>query len=473
MTKALALPTMEEVDAELLRRHYLERPDEWIAERLKESTWSKQREIALSVAANRRTAVPSCYASGKSWLAARLACWWIDCHLPGEAFVVTTATSGYQVKAILWREMGRAHSSGKLRGRLNQTEWWLPMKDGREEMVAFGRKPDDMDPTAFQGIHARFVLVILDEAAGIPKALFEAADALITNDDSRMLAIGNPEDSASEFAEVCKPGSGWTVKRIPAQETPNFTGEKVSDRLRFELISQTWVEEKRRKWGEENPMWIAKVKAEFPESQDGGLIPISWVRAAQERTLAPGLPVELGVDVGGGGDRSVIAVRKGAVVRIPVEWRTQNPDTMQTCGAVIAAIRQTGASAAKVDEIGIGRGVVDRAKEQKHPVEGVNVGQAPQDTEAFTNLRAEGYWSLRERFQDGSIDLDPADDDLAAQLVDLKFKRTSNGKIQIESKDEIRRRGKPSPDDADAVMLAFLRPPREPEKPRGGTWGRR
>lgn len=468
MTVAPALRVSRaEIDAELGRRD----PVWWVDDRLGEHVWSKQQQILESVRDNRRTAVRSCHSAGKSFIASRLAAWWIECHPPGEAFVVTTAPTGRQVRAILWREIGRAHARGSLSGRTNQTEWWLGMREGNEEIVAFGQKPADMDPSAFQGIHQRYVLVIFDEACGMPAALWEAADTLISNEDSRFLAIGNPDDPVSEFAEVCKPGSGWNVIGIDAFETPNFTGEEIPDKLRHVLIGKTWVEEKRRKWGEDNPLYIAKIRGQFPEVTSDGLIPVRWVKEAQERELSAGDPVELGVDVGGGGDRSVIAIRRGAVVRI--HRRDQNPDTMQTCGNVVATIREAGASVAKVDEIGIGRGVVDRAKEQDHPVVGVNVGQAASDSEAFANLRAEGYWGLRERFQAGEIDLDPEDEDLAAQLVDLKYKRTSSGKIQIESKDDIRRRGKPSPDDADAVMLAFIRPPEPPKKQTRATWGSR
>lgn len=441
----------------------------WVDHRLGEFVWSRQREILESVRDHRRTAVHSCHNTGKSWVAARIAAWWIECHDPGEAFVVTTAPTGRQVRAILWREIGRAHVAGRLAGRTNQTEWWMIMPAGNEEMVAFGQKPADLDPGAFQGIHQRYVLVILDEACGIPETIWDAADTLIANENSRMLAIGNPDDPNSEFADVCSPGSGWNVMGIGYQDTPNFSGERVPDRLRHELIGPTWVEEKRVKWGEDNPMFVAKVLGLFPEITTSGLIPMGWVRAAQELDLRPSQPVELGVDVGGGGDRSVISVRRGPVVRVLV--RDTNPDTMQTCGNVIAALRETKASVAKVDEIGIGRGVVDRAKEQKHPVVGVNVGQSALDPEAYANLRAEGYWGLRTRFQDGTIDIDPEDDDLAAQLVDLKFKRTSAGKIQIESKDELLRRGKPSPDEADSVMLAFIVPEAPRPKARA-TWGR-
>jgi len=457
------------ISEELDRRRWLKTPEEWLNERLEETGWSKQIEVMNSVVTHRYTAVPSCFGSGKSWMAARLAAWWIDVHPPGEAFVVSTARSGKQVKAILWRELHRAHSAGNLRGRLNQTEWWLEVED-REEIVAFGRKPDDMDPTAFQGIHARYVLVILDEAAGISEQLFEAASSLIVNVDSRMLAIGNPEEAGSEFSKSCIPGSGWKVIRIPAFITPNFTDEIVEEETCEKLISRTWVEEKRKKWGTKSPMWKAKVEAEFPDTQVDGLIPISWIRAAQERTLKAEGIKEIGVDVGAGRDKSVQAYRHGPVVRIIK--RDTNPDTMETCGNIIVSLKKTGAVVAKVDKIGIGTGLVDRGKELKRPFIGVNVAQAAEDSERFVNLRAESYWGLREIFEAGEIDIDPNDEDLAAQLAAIKYKTTSAGRIQMEAKKEMIVRLGHSPDDADAVNNAFMKIPVEEKSQKGATWGR-
>ena len=137
---------------------------------------------------------------------------------------------------------------------------------------------------------------------------------------------------------------------------------------------------------------------------------------------------------------------------------------MQTTGNIIHDLERMGASVAKIDMIGIGRGVVDRGKELGKPFIGINVASEASDTKAFVNLRAEAYWMLREDFQNGDIDLPSEEEgeegaeDLAAQLVDIRYKRTSQGKIQIESKDELKRRTKrSSPDEADAIMLAFLR----------------
>lgn len=464
-------------------------PVAFIQERCKEFLWSKQREIAMSLVKHRRTAVHSCHETGKSFLAARLAAWWLCTHKPGEAFVVSSAPTGRQVRTILWREIGRIHAKAGLPGRTNQTEWMMDrtFDNGvtKEEIVAFGMKPDDMSPTAFQGIHAKYVLVIFDEACGIATALWDAADSLVANDFSRMLAIGNPDDPETEFHEVCSPGSGWNVIGIGFGDTPNFTKEKVPDEIRPLLIGPFWVEEKKKKWGEDNPMYISKVLGQFPEMTSDGLIPLKWIRAAQERELPKGLPNELGVDIGGGGDPNIIAHRRGFWVR--VIRKDLEPDTMKTCGHIIKSLRDTDASVAKIDVIGIGRGVVNRGQELKKPFIGVNVAERPlsrartkaerkhgrKPDQEFANLKAEGYWYLRTLFQEGTIDIDALDDDLAAQLAALKYDSNSKGETIVISKKDLREEINRSPDEAEAVMLAFIKPPVLPKKKYKGTWGRR
>lgn len=499
-TPAELAETLSEIEQEVRRRRWLKDPAAWAAQRLNVTLTSYQVDIMLSVRDNRRTAVMSCHEIGKSFITALIACWWIDTHPPGEAFVVTSAPTGPQVKAILWREIGRLHARANLVGRVNQTEWLITMPEGNEELVAFGRKPDEYDATAFQGIHARFVLVVFDEACGIAAPLWVAADSLIANDYGKMLVIGNPDDPKTEFYEACKPGSGYKVFQIGAFDTPNFTGEKMPQRVLDELIGRVSVEEKRRKWAPQwywvdragapcapevgvrvvppegvidtdtNPLWQSKILGRFPLiGEEGGLLPITWVRNAQLRALVPAddAPSELGVDVGGGGDASTIAYRKGGVVRVISE--THNPDTMNTCGSAITFMRERHAHIVKVDSIGIGRGVVDRAKEQKHNFIAINVGEKPDKTEDFVNRRAELWWMVRELFETGQIDIDPHDEDLAAELCSIRYKRQSTGKIQIESKVEAKRRGVPSPNRAEALMLAFAKPKRKFNR---ATWGR-
>jgi hypothetical protein len=445
-------PELLSLERHLRGELYRADPVIWITERLGEWLWSAQCEIARAVRDHRRVAVRSAQDVGKSRIASRLACWWIDTHLVGEAFVVTTAPSFKQVQAVLWREMRGAHRVGKLSGVMTETEWKI---DG--QLVAFGRKPADYDPDAFQGIHALYVLVILDEACGVDEALWNAAETLTANEGSRILAIGNPDDPASHFARVCHPGSGWHQIRIDGYRSPNFTEEPVPEELRALLLSPTWIEERRRSWGEDSPLFISKVRGEFPEEADDALIPLSWIRAAQARyeesSECPVVAEVLGVDVARyGSDETVIIARAGELAWIAGRYRKQ--DTMATTGRVVRALADLGAEEAAVDVVGIGAGVVDRLEEQRLPVIGLNAGSAPRDPERFTNARAEWYWGLRDRFERGEIAIEP-DDELAAQLARVRYTFDSRGRIQIESKQDARSRGVASPDIADALMLAF------------------
>lgn len=438
-------------------------PVAWVAERLGEHLWTKQAEIARSVAAHRRTAVQSCHGAGKSYTAARIAAWWLDTHAPGDAFVVSTAPTYSQVRAILWREIHRAHVKGHLPGHVNQSEWWIG-----GEIVGFGRKPSDYDPDAFQGIHARAVLVLIDEACGVPKSLWDAASTLVTNEDSRILAIGNPDDPSSFFAQVCRVDSGWSVLRIAASDTPNFSGEDVPPEIKPLLISPLWVEERRIEWGADSPLYVAKVTGEFPAFASDAVVPYSWAKQCQ--TLDAPLPddgsVALGIDVGAGGDQSVIRERRGNTAGR--QWSDHSADPEILVNLAMLALRETGASSINIDTIGVGYGVAGHLRDQcreaglEVDVVSINVAERAQDPTRFINLRAELWWEVgRELSKDEAWDLAAVDDGVISQLVAPKYSVARGGRIQVEAKDDVRRRIGRSPDDADALLLAFYRPPRE------------
>lgn len=448
------------IQADQNRIHvYRADPALWARERLGAHLWSKQLDIANSVSNHRRTAVKSCHGSGKSWTAGMLAAWWIDVHPPGEAIVVSTAPTYPQVHAILWEEIRKQHRIGNLPGTVNLSDEW---KIGAE-IVGMGRKPADHNDHGFQGIHRRYVLAIIDEACGIPKNLFTAVEAITTNKDCRILAIGNPDDPNTEFGSVCQPGSGWNVIRISSMDTPNFTGEDVPDKLRHVLPTPEWVDDARKRWGESSPLFTAKVMGEFPETSENTLIAASHITAAQNRDLPKTSPCQLGVDVARfGTDDTVIGLRNGPVFRI-IDT-VQGQATTATTGKVVAAMRTHGASTAQVDGVGVGGGVVDMLRENRIPVVDLQAGGGASDKERFVNARAEWFWGLRERFEQGDIDLDPLDDELASQLSSLRFEYTSRGQIKIESKDDMARRGMPSPDRADTLMLAYA----NNTKPSGG-----
>lgn len=437
--------------------------------------WSKQREIVLSVLKNRRTAVKSCHDVGKSWIASRVGAWWLSCFDPGSHFLVSLAPTFQQVRGILWREINKAHAIGGLPGHLNQTEWWM-----ENELVGFGRSPADTDPTSIQGIHAPAVLLLGDEACGLAKAILDAADSLIANDDSRALLIGNPDDPSTEFERICRPGSGWNVIEISAFDSPNFTGEAVPDSLRPLLISKTWVEEKRKSWGVGSMLWASKIMGQFPEQASDSLIPVSAIKAAIMRyeNAIDGEPCEFGIDVARmGDDSSVIYMRRGYKARCV--HRHHKRDLMELVGQIIRLCRLHKPSRIKIDDNGMGGGVTDRLRELQASTKAddkdaaaalkgveiipINVGEGPStDTadERFKNKRAEINWGLRILFTEENPKIAVEEnDDLLNQSTQIKYKMLSSGEIQIEPKADMKKRTKGvSPDDWDALVLCFAAP---------------
>lgn len=447
-------------------------PKLWARERAGIELWSKQAEILESVRDNQRTAVASCHEIGKSFSAAVTVAWWLDTHLPGEAFVVTTAPTAPQVKAILWREINRIHEKAGLKGRTNMTEWLIG-----NELVAFGRKPSDYNDSAFQGIHARYVLVVYDEACGIPVQLFNAGSSIAANEFSRQLAIGNPDDPTSEFANMCKPGSGWETMHIGYADTPNFTGEPVSQLVADSLIHPSWVEDRRNYWGEESALFQSKCMGKFPTVGDPWqIIPIGWANQCRFLEFPTGKkPVEAGIDVGGGNDRTVIAIREGSKLK-SIKWFV-NSDPMQSVALVAQHLQENGVTSAKIDTVGIGWGVYGRLRElsrKNNPQGGgthdadvipINVANVPTagNEERFLNLRAEMWWDVgRENCRLARWDFSAIpkniQDDLVHELTVPKYEiMDSKHKIKVEPKDKIRERLKgASPDLAEAVLLAWV-----------------
>lgn len=441
-------------------------PVAWATEKMGRELWSGQREILRSVRDNKLTAVKSCHEVGKSFTAAHVVAWWIDVHPPGQAFAVTSAPTDKQVKAILWREINRLHEQGNLPGRTNLSEWYMG-----KELVAFGRKPSDYNPTAFQGLHAKYMLLVLDEACGIPKAIWDAGSSLVANEYSRTLAIGNPDDPLSEFANKCRVDSDWNVIQIGYGDTPNFTGEEVSADLKSRLIHPGWVAEKAKEWGPESALFTSKCKGEFPAQATDGFIQLSWLQECRHLELPEGTPVEAGVDVGAGGDRTVIRERRG--MRVGRECVFVDADPMRTVGKIVETLNEWGVQRVKVDVIGIGWSIAGRLRElsSRHnyqgtthsaEVVGINFAEASVDPDRFINLRAEVYWTIgREYSRLKRWDLSYVDDDVFAELTAPSYKiMDSKGKIKIQAKEEIRGLLGRSPDRADALLLAFA----------GGDW---
>lgn len=448
------------------RSRWLEDPGAWASERAGLTLWSKQVEIMEAVRSNKRVAVPSCHDTGKTFTAATTVGWWLDVHPPGTAFVVSTAPTAPQVKALLWREINRLHSSAGLTGRTNLTEWYI-----NDELVAFGRKPSDYNESAFQGIHAPHVLVVLDEACGIPDNLWVAAEANTANSGSRILAIGNPDVNGGTFHRKCRAESGWKVIEIGYADTPAFTGEPVPKYVIDQLISPEWVEDMRVDWGEDSALFYSKVLGKFPndDADPTKIIPSGMLTPCMYLDMEPGDVVEAGIDIGAGGDRTVIVERRGMKLGRIDTFRSADP--MGSVGRIIELLNEWEVTRAKIDVIGVGWGLYGRLRETSahHNPRGeclhgteilpVNVAEAPMNPRRFLNRRAEIWWTVgRENSRNKLWDLGGLPDGAVAELTSARFEiMDSRGKIKVEPKSEIKLRLKRSPDIADALLLAFYK----------------
>lgn len=442
--------------------------------------WSLQLEVADSVAKNKRTVVRSCAGIGKSYLAAAIVCWWIDTHLASEVYVWTTAPGNDQVSGILWGEIRKLHEQLKLPGRVTlDNKWWIGSR-----LVASGRKPADSaagaedTPDTGQGFHARYLLVVLDDAGGLDGWLWDAAENITTGDDCRILGTGNPDHTGSRFAQICKHPL-WTHFKASFFDSPNYTGEWVPDRLRHILQSKTWQEERLLDWGAKDRRYLSKVLAEFPSDHPDQVIPaaaLAQCMIPEPRAAGELVPVELGVDVGGGSDLTVVRERRG--MKAGRRWMYRGSDPEKNAQLVMDAIRATGATSVKVDGNGVGHGLVGDLRNRIRrgdagrdvAVHSVMVGGASSLPLIYGNLRAELWWVVgRESSQQGTWDLSGMDE-AEKTKTELLLPRTeydAKGRIFIESKDDVRgRSGGKSPDDADALLLAYF----VPKDAQGAYW---
>jgi hypothetical protein len=483
--------------------------EQWTQDRL--GNWLTPQQILIneSLVRHRYTAVPSCHAAGKSRYSAMKVGHFIDSHPIGQAFVVSTAPTSAQVESVLWRELQRVHAVAGLRGRLTRAGY--PQWHIGTELVAYGRRPTEI--ASFQGIHERFILIVLEEADGIPEALWIAADTLASSGKASILAIGNPDSADSHFAKVIRPGSGWNVVRVDGLRTPNFTKAAVSQfpelrqymidhgippsdssvrnvppQIRAEwaevLLNPLWVYERMQRWGvtrfidedgtprwREPSLWMSKVRGQAPEEGAEGLIPLSWIEAANRRweewqaagsPRVPGRTI-FGCDVADSGkDETVMTLRRGHVV----EWlaRTSHQDTESTGARLVGRMQTEPNSTACVDAVGVGVGVVNYIRARRHPVIAFNGAASAEGMRdatgefTFANRRSAAYWHLRELLDphNGKCEIAfPVDDDLLTDLTIPKWKVRTGAVIEVEPKDSVVKRLRRSPDCGDAVVMTF------------------
>ena len=425
---------------------YARAPISFVKEVLGETpdTWQVEALRGFSRGYTRHS-IKSGHGVGKSCLAAWVVLWFICTRAPFKCAL--TAPSAPQLFDVLWPELLKwmAKMPAQWQALWDITTDHITLKSDRECFVtARTSRPDK--PEAMSGLHSQNLLLVADEASGIDEAVYEAASGSMSSPGSITLLIGNPTRDSGFF---------WRTHVLERERWHCLTVSSAESRR----VDPAYVAEMAQRYGPESNAYRVRVLGQFPSGSDDTFIPGELVDSAMARDVAldVGAPIIWGLDVARfGADASVLIKRQGnCVTEPPRRWR--NVDLMVLAGAIKHEFDLAGNARPMlivIDSIGIGAGVVDRLQEQGTPVLGVNVAESPANASNYMRLRDELWARTREWLASRTVRL-PKDDQLRDDLVAPRYTFSSTGKLTIESKEGMRRRGLPSCDSADALMLTL------------------
>ncbi|HEY2416427.1 MAG TPA: DEAD/DEAH box helicase family protein [Steroidobacteraceae bacterium] len=392
-----------------------------------------------------RISIRSGHGTGKSAFAAWSVIWFMNTRAPFKC--VCTAPTAPQLFDVLYAEI--------LKWFKQLPAPWQALWDTSSDHIKLKADPESFvtartsrpeSPESLQGVHSTSVLLVCDEASGIPEPVFEAAAGSMSSAGAITILIGNPTRSSGMF---------WRTHMV---ERDRWFTLKVSG-LDSPRVTRTFVEEHEQRYGLNSSAYRIRVLGEFPEADSDTFIGAELVDQAMLRDV----PLDLtkqevwGLDVARfGDDSSVLIKRRGYVVtEQPRVW--SNFDTMMLAGAVkheFDLMVNNRPSLIAIDAIGVGAGVADRLMEQGVPVLAINVGEAPATTGRYMRLRDE-LWGFTREWLESRVCRLPRHDRLRDDLVAPRYTYMSDGRIKIESKQEMRARGLPSTDFADALSLTL------------------
>lgn len=395
-----------------------------------------------------------------------------------EPKVIVTAPAGPQLFTVIWPEFGKWINRSPYLKELFEKDTnkvYLKERGGTEYFI----KPRTIQPNAgpdeqgevLAGTHSYSVMFICDEASDIPQPTFKPIEGGMTDPVSIVVMIFNPtKRNGFAIESHTKNREDWLCLQWDAEA---LREEKLANPSAFFWFDEQAQERLARKYGRDSDFYRVRVRGLPPKAAPDVLIPFDWVMRAVDRAKAgsymelPNDPLTIGVDVGGGGeDPTVLQALKGHLVLEPVE--INEVDSVKIGYKVEALVREhleshEQQSAVGVDVIGIGRGVhsyLDQIARVRN-LHAINVSEQSSDDTRFHRLRDELWWMAREAFErdevvfqltaDGHVP--PETDALIGELTTIKFEEKS-GKIKVEGKPELKKRGIASPNRADAFIMA-------------------
>lgn len=439
-----------------------------------ENIWPKMREIMEGVKNNPRTAVKAAHGVSKTYTAARLALWFLYCFGP-RATVITTAPSHQQVEDVLWREIRDAHSGARIPLGGEPTKTKLELSD-KWFAIGFATRPDTVtqQATNFQGLHNDCVLIIFEEAAGIAKEIWEAADSLMQGGTMvRFLAIGNPTSASGEFVE-CFKSSAYHHITVSVMDTPNYQ-QKAN--VISGLSGHDFVDFVIKKYGEDSAYYKSRVLGEIPDEDVDALLPFSEIEKAIDRKVMKWNYDKRFVvwDVADGGDdaHQIYGFLNTDVIEC-VTFRGKKIEEAEPY--VWQTLKKIGGNAIIVDGDGVGRVAIGLLNSHNVNPKEISVkeffgSEKSFDEATFNSRKSEAAWELRRMMINEEITL-PNDSELLEELSHYKLDPYhKRGLIALEKKDLMKERIGRSPDKGDCfIMLAGFWNELKPVQKHANRW---
>jgi len=411
----------------------------------------QQAAILTSVADHKRTSVASGHGIGKSTSGAWLL-WWFLCCWP-HSRVPVTAPTGHQLNDILWSEVVKwgNRMDPWYRAQFEVTAEKVAHKDHPKTWFAVARTARKENPDALQGFHGEDLLYIVDEASGVPLEIFQPVEGALTGPNNKILLQGNPTQTTGYlFDSHHKDRGRWSRFNLSSEDSP--------------LVAEEYVRSMEEKYGRDSDIFRVRVLGLFPRAAVNQLIPLDLVEAAAARNVREinfrEAPKLLGVDVARFGDDSSALIRRQGLAASGLR-RFHGLDSMTLAGIVAQEIQEWQPDAVFIDGVGNGAGVVDRLRQLDYSIIEVNAGERAIDQAKFYNLRAEMWVKARDWLKAGAEI--PDDQQLKDDLTGPEYGFDAKNRIQLERKEDMKKRGLASPDAADALAHTFARPVALPE----------
>jgi phage terminase large subunit len=402
-----------------------------------------QEELLRKIASGRRRiSVRAGHGVGKSTVCS-WAIVWVMCTRFPQKCVMTAPTAGQLFDALFSELKAQVNKLPPvLRDSFDVLSDRISLKAAPESSFASARTSSSERPEALAGIHSENVLLIVDEASAVPEAVFEAAAGSMSGHSACTILIGNPTRNSGLFYRTHHElASDWDTMHVSCLDIP--------------LVSKDFVEQIKATYGEGSNAYRIRVLGDFAIADNDTLIAAELVDAAMSRDVTADVSdgMVYGLDVARfGTDRSALCKRKGNVVMEVKSWG--GLDLMQLVGAVVNEARTDNPVEICVDTIGLGSGVADRLREMGYNVRDVNVAEASAMNPNANKLRDELWLSVKDWLATRTVKM-PNEPTLRHELVAPRYSFTSAGKIVVESKDSMKKRGMRSPDLADALCLTF------------------